>query len=401
MYKILAIALLLISNPVSADFELTGRFSMLGSTSRAQQGDAGYVSQDKTLTADQQSLRLMLDGIADKTEWALHVKTLRLHVTGVPLSTTNSFDLFRVNPYTDLWINETSDTISTIAGYQLDRAFYQYRHENINLAIGRQPVDWGSGRFWQPLNIFGAFAPTDLDTDFKPGIDIARFDWFPTAFSSLTVAYVFSPSNHSIVKNKTSAAVYYRKQVGKESELLLLSGSVIGHSVIGAAFESSLGSIGYRFEAAQLNEYDSGKNSLSWIAGLDYQFENGTFISAELYNNSRGANNVNDVTALQNDALINYGLQTQLGKQVLGLSVNKDLTSLINGSYTLLVASLNQGSSNASVLHQLNLRYSVSNESDLLLSFLSATGEGLSGVTPRSEYGHLPTSISARLRFYF
>ena len=47
--------------------EFTGRFSMLGSTARATQGDSGYLNKDNTLTADQQSLRLMLDEAKDNS----------------------------------------------------------------------------------------------------------------------------------------------------------------------------------------------------------------------------------------------------------------------------------------------------------------------------------------------
>jgi hypothetical protein len=70
----------------------------------------------------------------------------------------------------------------------------------------------------------------------------------------------------------------------------------------------------------------------------------------------------------------------------------------------LLAAPLHddEGKRHLSLLHQINLTYSVSNESDLLMSLLSASGKGLSALDePRSEFGYLPASLTVRLRFYF
>ncbi|MDH5600617.1 MAG: hypothetical protein OEY78_04850, partial [Gammaproteobacteria bacterium] len=60
------------------------------------------------------------------------------------------------------------------------------------------------------------------------------------------------------------------------------------------------------------------------------------------------------------------------------------------------------GKLHTSLLHQLNLTYSVSNESDLLFSLQKATGRGLNSLAqPQSEFGHSPASVTLRLRFYF
>jgi len=59
--------------------------------------------------------------------------------------------------------------------------------------------------------------------------------------------------------------------------------------------------------------------------------------------------------------------------------VNKDLTPLLSGSYILLASPLKDvdGGLTTSLLHQVNLSYSVSNESDVLFSFQFANGRGL------------------------
>lgn len=401
-YFILSFALLPVTIHAA---DLTGRFSMLGTTARATQGDISYLNKDNTLTADQQSVRLMLDDSLDNGEWSAHVKVVRLHLSDFLFSDVHSSDLFRVEKLSSYWSEENDTNNTSRFGYEIDRAVYKHRFQNSTLAIGRQPIDWGSGKFWQPLNVFGAFSPTDLDTDYKPGIDAATLDWFPTDFSSLTAVYTFSPNDNSAVNNTTSAALHYRSQVGEQSEFALLTAGVIGNRVLGASFESAWGGMGWRIEAAHYNTEDN-QNSVFWIAGIDYQFSNGTYLTAEWYNNSRGAN---DTTSLMNtnvltDALIKYGLQQQLSQNVLGISVNKDLTPLLSASYILLASPIKDvdGGLTTSLLHQVNLSYSVSNESDLLFSFQFANGRGLKSPTEiQSEFGHLPSSITVRLRFYF
>lgn len=382
--------------------ELTGRFSMLGTTALAQPGDFGYVdANDQVLNADQQSVRLMLDDSSDSSEWSVHLKTSRLHLDGYP-SLANSTALFRYDDLAENWLDEVNGNNLTRIGYEIDRAVYKHRFDNMTLALGRQPIDWGSGRFWQPLNIFGAFSPTDLDTDFKPGIDAAVFDWYPSAFSSLTAAYVLKPKDNDVVEN--SGGLYYRRQVGELSELSLLGGSVLGNSVYGAAFESAWGGMGWRVEGAHYNLKETDEQFLFWIAGIDYQFSDGTLIAAEWYDNSHGASSESTLAGQALDPLVTSGLQQQLGRQVFGLMVDRDLTPLLHGSYSLFAAAVDdeRGKLATSILHQLTLSYSVSNESDLLFSLLLADGRGMNGIGGvQSEFGHLPAAMTVRLRFYF
>jgi hypothetical protein len=89
---------------------------------------------------------------------------------------------------------------------------------------------------------------------------------------------------------------------------------------------------------------------------------------------------------------------------VLGIGLTRTITPLLQGSYTMLASLLEDADDNPAIstLHQLNFVYSVSNESDLLLSLLLASGKGLDGQTlPRSEFGQLPPTVTVRFRRYF
>ncbi|MFK5914693.1 MAG: hypothetical protein QM484_09970 [Woeseiaceae bacterium] len=56
---------------------------------------------------------------------------------------------------------KTTFIFSTHDPRVMDRAVYKYRFKNTTVALGRQAIDWGSGRVWLPLNVFGHL-PTSL-----------------------------------------------------------------------------------------------------------------------------------------------------------------------------------------------------------------------------------------------
>lgn len=393
--------------------EITGRASVLGTLAHPASGD--IAAKPDWPNADQQSLRLMLDDVTEHGDWSLHIKARRLHVDGLAFDASIPADRFRYQPLAQDWIDRSGHAVATRVGYAVDRAVYRWQQEDLAVSVGRQPIDWGAGRFWQPLNVFGAFAPTDLDTDFKPGIDAVVLDWYPDALSSLTVAYVVSPRDGEISTRdgdtstrdgaaEDSLALHYRRPLGSRSALALLAGRVRGDNVIGASLEGDVAGMGWRVEAARHGVGASADGHLFWIAGVDYQLDNGTRLSAEWYDNGAGAGRGDALPGVAASERFASGLLPQLGRHVLGLGAEKDLTPLLRGSYTLLASPLSDGDGGRrpSLLHQVNLSYSLGNESDLLVSLLAASGDGrdVSGRL-RSEFGHLPASLTLRWRRYF
>ena len=320
----------------------------------------------------------------------------------MPPPNVHASSLFRYRQLAGNWHDEQSADSTSRIGYEIDRAAYKHSFDSASVSVGRQPVDWGSGRFWQPLNVFGAFAPTDLDTDFKPGIDTAVIDWFPSAFSSLTAVYALSPKDD--VQTENSAALHYRRQIGERSDLALLAGRINGDHVIGASFESEWGGVGWRLEGVQHARTEQSGHDVFWIAGADYQFDDGTLIAAEWHRDGRGTSRETMLADIQESSSYTNGLQMHASRNVLGFLLDKDLTPLWHGAYKLFVSPLKDDGDHTaySCLHQLNFTYSVSNESDLLISLLYASGKGMSDTgTVQSEFGHVPTSLTLRYRHYF
>ena len=398
---VLALFALPLSIAAAQAAEFTGRLSLLGLAAKPEAGDSGYTEgESDSLSADQLGLRLMLDDILDRGEWALHVRATRQHFDGFPRSEINASNLFRYKDLRENWIDQSDGDNSTRAGIELDHAYYRHQTDKLTLTAGRQPLDWGSGRFWQPLNLFGAFMPTDLDTDYKPGIDGLVLDWYPSSYASFTAAYMLSPQGDNLLED--SAAAYYRRQVGQESEVAAAAGSISGNHVAGGSFESVWKGIGWRIEGAyyDLQEGDSG---LFAIAGIDYQFDEGTAVALEWYRNDFGASRRRSLAAETADPLVVFQLQPLLTKTALGATVDRELTPLLRATYLLLTSSVKDAGNDRrySFLHQLNFIYSIADEADFLASVLLASGDGLADDKLQSEFGHIPKSLTLRLRFYF
>ncbi len=381
--------------------EQTGRISLSGMLGKATVGN-----QTGSLGAHQQSLRLMWQGShSSNVQWQFHAKTSHQFQRGFAGAALHSSQWFRHKPLSGDWFERNDHDSSAQLSLEIDRAFYEYRFNKLELRIGRQSIDWGSGRFWQPLNVFGAFAPAALDTEYKPGVDALVTTWYPSEFSTLTAAYVFSPARDE-EGTEHSVALHYRNRVGEQTELSFLAVQVLGNDVLGAALESEWQGMGWRLEASYQDVPESDDVGLFVVAGVDYQFENGTTVMAEWYGNDFGASKASELTTVQTHTLFQHGLLPHLSKRVFAVSASREVMPLLKGQYTVLASRLDDdnslGGQSSSLLHQLNLTYSLSNESELLFSLSVPNGKGL-GLQGQlqSEFGHLPASAVLQYRRYF
>lgn len=391
-----------VSLPVSAR-ELTGRFAMSASGASAEEDDYGYVSaEEDSPSTDEQSLRLMLNEADDVSEWSVHLVIDRQRQDGYGALPVQPAGIFRYDELGHDWQETSTATSETRSGYQFDRLFYKRKFSRSDLAVGRQPIDWSMSHIWQPMNVFDAFHPTAIDTEFKPGIDSVVYNHYLSPFRSLTAAYVLADRDDDDLES--SYALFYRGGVGERSGMTLSAGSIQGNRMLGGAFVSAIGNFPYRIEGRRYHLDYKDRDSLFWIAGIDYQFDNGALVTLEYYDNDNAAESESNIFSVVTDPAYGYGMQQQFSRQGLGVSIQNDLTPLLHGSWTVLGSTLDDdaGDTAHSILHQINLTYSVSNESSLLVSFLTANGKGFDGWgVPQSEYGHVPQSVTVRYWFYF
>jgi len=377
---------------------LTGTINLSHSSAYASHDDFGYENEDQRIPSQSlQSLRLIAEGVyKNHIEYDVQFLSVNSH-SNRTLSAANTANIYRIKSLREYTINETSDNETSLWYQELDRASIKVEYENYRFSAGRQPISWGTGRFWQPLDVFGAFNATELDRDYKPGIDLLTVDYFLNDFSSLSLVYVFSPWNTNEVYD--SQAMFYQRQFGLSSNFSFLLGNIQDNKTIGTAVETDWHGAGLRFEASvfETPEFDSLKTF--WITGLDYQFSNDIFFSLEYYYHSAGTNDSENVEAVMDRKLYLSGLQKHISRHLLGLTLQKNVTPLLNMNYFLLAANMDN---KISMLHQITGILSVSNESDLWLTLLLGTGEGINDQDAmQSEFGHIPVGASIKFRMYF
>lgn len=353
------------------------------------------------LHANQQSLRLMLEHRDDHTEVVMHLRARRLQTHGVATENLSAVEALR---YRELSMENGANTPPGVTSYraEIDWLMVRHQYKQWRFSAGRQAIDWGSGRFWQPFNVFGAFQPTDLDTEYKPGIDSVVVDWYPSPFSSLTAVYAFAPTDQPSDPN--TFALHYRTQVGEVSEAALMSGEVRGQRVNGVSFGSEWFGWGWRVETLHRQTDQPEKDVWFWIAGADYQFENGSVLSIEWHDNRAGAQYESDLATILRPPSADFTFATQRSRHVLGAALSKQLSPLWQGQYLLLTSSLKDADHqrHLSLLHQFSALYSLGDNSTLQLAVLSGQGRGTDrNGTPRSEFGDLPLAFSFRLTHYF
>lgn len=285
--------------------------------------------------------------------------------------------------------------------HELDRAQVRFRLPRMEAILGRQPIGFGAGRIWQPLDLFASFSPLTLEREFKPGVDALVVRGSPGDFSSLTFARVLSPAEQPLTP--PSSVVHFRGKVGEESEVTLLWGRVRDEMKRGGSFETAFKGFGLRIEGVTRIPDDGTQATSGWISGVDRVFGGGWNWAMEWYQNSLGADWATELPGIMLSTPFAEGRMRQLSGQVLGNSFSWEFLGLWRGSYMVFTSGLKdtEGVRKYSFLQQMALIYSLSDEAQAVMSLSGGSGGGLNGsAEPTSEFGHIPNLFSLSMQFY-
>lgn len=161
---------------------------------------------------------------------------------------------------------------------KIDRLWFQYTLNKIELVVGRQRINWGQSFAFNPNDIFNAYSYFDFDYVERPGSDAINIKYYTGVASSLEAAIKVDSSN-----NITAAA---RAVLNKWNYDFQIIGGLLSESdwVGGFGWAGNIKSLGFRGEASyfQPKENFSDTTGLFMMsASLDYTFANSLFIQAE------------------------------------------------------------------------------------------------------------------------
>ncbi len=182
----------------------------------------------------------------------------------------------------------------------IDRLYFQYTRNKLEVNIGRQRINWSQSFAWNPNDIFNASNYFDFDYAEKPGSDAIRLQYYTGMASSAEVVFKLD------YKNNITAAALYKMNV-KGYDFQLLGGTMNEEElVIGAGWSGNIKSVGFRGEITSLFPYKETSAYLHSMEKLtlasvsfDYTFSNSARIMSEfLYSSNDLLNLSSSLTSI-------------------------------------------------------------------------------------------------------
>lgn len=178
---------------------------------------------------------------------------------------------------------------------EIDRLYFDFQKNKLQITIGRQRVAWGTSWVWNITDLFNPLSVLDFDYEERPGQDAIRLQYFVDEISR--VDFAFSPATTG--KNSILALQYSLNKWDYDFYFLgaLRSEQLLG----GIAWAGDISGAGFRGEATiterpekyfitpaiiGYNKPEFSKTQFSGVLSFDYTFPNSFYIHSEfLYNN--------------------------------------------------------------------------------------------------------------------
>lgn len=280
-----------------------------------------------------------------------------------------------------------------------DRLNMQVELKDVKITLGRQAVSWGVSFFWPALDLFAPFSPRQIDREYKAGVDAVRFTIPLGSFSEVEL---IGGSLGSSLNRSGAVGALIRLNAGS-ADVGFMGGRFHRDTVAGAFVTADLRGTGLRGEVAW-TESGAAEDALLdrqrfWRGsfGLMRQVMPSVSLTVEMAWNGFGTGEASEYQAfLEADRLLR-GEVNALARAYTGVSTSWLLHPLFTFNQTLLLNWDDHSSLSISTLS-----WSAGNNSEVLVGAQLGLGDGLAkDEVPRSEYGLVPSTIFAALRYYF
>jgi len=277
----------------------------------------------------------------------------------------------------------------------------------VTVAIGRQPISLGRAKIWRPEDLLAGFSLTEVDTEYKRGVDAVRMDWTIGERSGL---HLFaSPGeievDDDLAASLTGSAALLQLGVGGAAgEAGAIAGYVRGDLVAGVDGILDGGSFDLHGEAtATLLTGDSlaapglasGDVRGKAAVGMTFHPTATLSVAPEVLYDGFGAADLGDNSALLESPRIAVGEQITLGVLYYATSAEWNPSSL----WTLGGVAL-FNTTDRSALLSMSLRYSVAGNADAEVGGYLPIGSppDESTMAPVTEYGLYPAFVYFKLK---
>ncbi len=341
------------------------------------------------------SLRVTLTG--DPTErigYELHVEFRDELVTdpvaaSLGAATEARNPLFRGLGDGSTWVDGSRHTLAADVAY----ANLQWSNGKTDVVLGRQAVTFGRSFFWNPIDWLSTFSPTEIDREYKTGVDALRVTRSVGRFSGVELVYAYGQGGE-----RDSSATLVRGFGNLNGwDLELLAGSVWIDDRYAFAFSGDVPGAGLRGEFSR-HAPRSGPDPDFTRATLeiDHRWDNSLYLITELHYNGFGSTNPDGYAALFLHPRFLTGQVRNVGRDYLASSLSYQFTPLINGTAAAL---LNLHDSSGILSPTVDV--SLGDNSRLAAGAILPWGDGPTLTGFPSEYGAYPLSAWVQYRHYF
>lgn len=288
----------------------------------------------------------------------------------------------------------------------LDNAFVKLTFKKLDMTIGKQQLGMGAGYTWNPTDIFNIKNALDPTYE-QPGHNAIRMEY--SLGPKLSIDSYWAPGermqdSRAMLKLKSnvgrfdvSALVIQSRWRRSDYMNFIAPFSSYQRRLLGGDFAGELfglgvwGEGGYTFvDLKDGPGLPSMDDFWEMVFGVDYTFNSGLYVMAEMYHNSQAPNSWQDYSL--NDWLWYFSAETKaISRDNLFALVQYPATDLITLG-AMVIGSLSDGSAALAPM----LTWSLFEDVDLTMYLNYFTGE-----EGRAYAGNLGDGGLARLRIYF
>ncbi len=151
--------------------------------------------------------------------------------------------------------------------HYIDRLYLRQGFSWGNVIIGRQRISWGTGRIWNPTDLFNPINPANFSKIEKDGADAVSLMYYIGNFTDLNIVY-----NPQDKLNKSNAGFRFRTNFD-EFDVAVIGGYFDKRIVAGGDFAGNFFDAGIRGEGIiSMDKNDISQNFVKFIFGMDNQF---------------------------------------------------------------------------------------------------------------------------------
>ncbi len=320
-------------------------------------------------------------------------------------------------------LEQPEDAPTLILESNVDWLYASYTFDSVTATVGRQPVTFGRGTIWHPSDVISAFSLTEVDTEYKPGVDAARIDVALGDRTNLVVLGVIGRlvdgteveelerDRRNLDANLQGSAFLGQLRQGWESgEVGVMAGVVRYDKLLGIDMVLNLDALDVYGELTASWLTDPGVDSLSApgakaaepvvkaLVGAHWRPDPDVTITPEVYFNGFGSLDPADYLQIAQSERVAIGEQQGFGRWYGGVNALWQVAPLTSLSWTAIS---NLG--DRSGLLSIGIGHSLAENVDLSLGgyvpfgALPKTGETLFP-TIESEFGLYPYFFFAELK---